>query len=154
MVCGNCAEAQCLRMTFQELFGGSYAPEELPEDMHYEKNITPPHIPDNARLEGTALSHNQKMDEEVLEEYLNSMDISLTKEGLQTIYIEAKQAAKGDKIALNKISIATRKRLSELTKTPTASEAIAEIITPEDVQKHKDSRETFYAEWDQTEVKS
>ena len=140
------AEAQCLRMAFQELFGGVYAEEEV-----QEKDITPAYIPADMQP-GKPLSQSFKMDEEVLEEYLTSLQNSLNKEDLQLIYNEAKVLAKGDKIASNKVSIATKARLEELKSMPTREE-IAEVITPEDVAKHKESREAFYAEWENHEVK-
>ncbi len=142
------AEAQCLRMAFQELFGGTYADEEI----NQEKDITPAYIPADMQ-QGKPLSQSFKMDAEILEQYLEALGVSSDKESLQLLYNEAKTLAKGDKVASNKISIATKARLEELKNIPTKEE-IAEIITPEDVAEHKKSREEFYTSWDETEVKS
>lgn len=37
MICGNCAESTALRATFQEVLGGTYTPEEMPEEMSVQK---------------------------------------------------------------------------------------------------------------------
>ncbi len=100
------AEAQCLRMAFQELFGGAYSDAEIEE-----KNVTP-HMPEI--IEGVPLSQQNRMPEEELTRHLNDIANALDKKTLQDRYMLAKEAAKGDKISSNKVSIATKARLEEL----------------------------------------
>ncbi len=137
------AEAQCLRMAFQELFAGSYGDGEM--DREREIDIT---AQANAvaiqthhkTFEGEPLSQSFTCDSEILEQYICGIESSMTKALLQEIYKEAKEATKGDKIASNKVSIATKKRLAELQK---------EI---DDAAQPKQSNAEWQADYDKAET--
>jgi phage recombination protein Bet len=109
------AEVQCLRMAMQEIFGGTYDESEMPQ----EKEINPEvqaTVDHHKTIEGTPISQSDKMEEELLNTYLTSIENCVDKLGLQEIYKSAKSAAKNDKIASNKISIATKECLAKIVK--------------------------------------
>ncbi len=139
------AEAQCLRMAFQELFAGSYGDGEM--DREREIDITAQAnaaaIQEHHKtFEGKPLSQSFTMDQEVLEQYICGIESSMTKALLQEVYKEAKEAAKGDKDASNKISIATKKRLAELQAEIDKTTAEVSVQTTDDWQKDYDKAET------------
>lgn len=128
------AETQCLRMAFQEIFGGTYGEEEIPQ----EKEINPDaqsSINNHKVLEGTPISQSGKMDEELFNAFITSIENANDKSGLQEIYKTAKAAAAHDKIASNKISIATKERLDYLKQLPQEAAEVASEQSNDDWKK-------------------
>jgi phage recombination protein Bet len=112
------AEAQALRMAFQELFAGSYAPEEL--DREREIDITAEANAEKSQdqqkqFEGKPLSQTFLMDEEVFQTCINAINSAEDMESLRTVRLNALEEAKGDMKATNSISLAAIARKKALT---------------------------------------
>ena len=113
------AEAQALRMAFQELFAGSYGEGETDKDR--EIDITSQSHAEKVQeshrtFEGKPLSQSFTMDSELLERHLAAIEIAPDMEFLKVARTAALTDSKGDAKATNEISLAALAKKSELYK--------------------------------------
>lgn len=139
------ARGFAIRDTFPDALRGLHIAEEA-QDIIDITTITPETretIEKHKLLEGVPLSQSLKVDDELLNKYLDEITNCTDKISLQEIYKSAKNATKGDKIASNKISITTKERLDYLKQLSLEDKPI----------ENKESTEEFYAAYNKEEVK-
>lgn len=112
------AEAQALRMAFQELFAGSYGDGEMDReiDVTSVSQATISHQEHHKTFEGKSLSQSFTMDADLLAVNLESIANCNDKKQLHEIYKMAKKHAEGDRDASNMVSVETKKRQDYLNK--------------------------------------
>lgn len=89
----KCAEAQCLRMAFQELFGGTYLPEEIEQE---EQGFLKATV-----IEGTPMSQSFKVDDNLLQSHILKIIGAQDMDALKNTFADAQKDCKGDRDAIN-----------------------------------------------------
>lgn len=128
------AEAQCLRMAFQQLFGGTYAEEEIQP----EKDVTP----SLNIIQAVPVSQAFKIDDSLLQTCIAAINSSKDMNELKNMYADAIIECRGDRNAMNEIAKAKdeiKKKLKESEKPiiteQTTEEFLQQLVGDENVAK-------------------